>query len=143
MLATPSGIVCALPAPRIAPDARDPIAISAVVLAAVHGRPVMRLICLAVVSFLAAETALAHDHWINNGRYKNSRTGELCCGEQDCVKVADQDVKATPAGYLLTTGELVPYNETLKSEDGAYWRCHRFDRLKTRRCFFAPEPASE
>jgi len=31
----------------------------------------------------------------------------------------------------------------MKSEDGQYWRCHRFDRAKSRRCFFAPNPASE
>jgi hypothetical protein len=103
----------------------------------------MRFAWLALVCVLGAETAFAHDLWIAHGRYTNNKTGELCCGQDDCVKVAEEDVKVTPAGYLLRSGEVVPYDETMKSEDGQYWRCHRFDRAKTRRCFFAPNPASE
>ena len=103
----------------------------------------MRFPWLVVAFVLISEATFAHDLWINHGRYTNARTGELCCGENDCEMIADENVKTTPQGYLLvTTGEVVPFAEALKSEDGRYWRCHRFDAAKSRRCFFAPEPAS-
>jgi hypothetical protein len=103
----------------------------------------MRFAWLAFFCVFGTETALAHDLWIAHGRYTNKMTGELCCGENDCVMIAEEDVKITPGGYLLKSGEVVPYEETMKSEDGQYWRCARFDKAKSRRCFFAPNPASE
>ena len=102
----------------------------------------MRLAWLLAVCLFPIGGALAHDHWINHGRYTNLKTGELCCGEDDCFMVAEENVKTTPGGYLLTSGELIPYDEALKSEDGHYWRCQRYDRARSRRCFFAPEPGS-
>jgi hypothetical protein len=102
----------------------------------------MRAAWIALSCLLAIEGALAHDHWINRGRYTNQKTGELCCGLDDCFMIAADHVKATPAGYLLTSGELIPFDETQRSEDDHFWRCQRYDRVKSRRCFFAPEPAS-
>jgi hypothetical protein len=102
----------------------------------------MRLAWLLLGTALVAEAALAHDSWINHGRYTNSKTGELCCGDEDCEMVMEEDVKTTPQGYRLASGEVVPFAEALKSEDGHFWRCHRFDAAHTRRCFFAPQPAS-
>ena len=102
----------------------------------------MRTVTSLIVIILLTGPALAHDHWINHGHYTSPKTGELCCGDQDCELVPEENVKITPQGYRLTTGEVVPYAETLKSEDGHFWRCHRFDAAQSRRCFFAPEPAS-
>jgi hypothetical protein len=92
-----------------------------------------------VVGLLFSTQAAGHDHWINRGRYTNPKTGELCCGEQDCEMVPVEHVKITPQGYRLPSGEVVPYSEAQTSEDGQYWRCRRFDAAKSRRCFFAPE----
>jgi hypothetical protein len=36
--------------------------------------------------------------------------------------------------------ESVPFNEAQPSPDGEFWRCKRPDG--TRRCFFAPPPAT-
>ena len=94
----------------------------------------------AMLTFLAfsAPTA-AHDFWINHSGYK-SPTGEHCCGNNDCFSFKPEDVKITAAGYSLPSGEVVPFSEAQQSEDGAYWRCKRYDG--SRRCFFAPQPAS-
>lgn len=102
----------------------------------------MRRALAIMALLLVAGAASAHDHWINQGHYTNPKTGELCCGEEDCFMIAEEHVKVTPAGYLLESGELIPYSEAQKSEDGHYWRCQRYDRAMSRRCFFAPEPAS-
>lgn len=95
----------------------------------------MKTIILA--AFLIAHPGLAQPHsfWINWGGYK-SPTGEHCCGDDDCKELSADQVKITPRGYALTSGELVPFSEAQQSEDGNYWRCKRYDG--SRRCFFAP-----
>ena len=40
------------------------------------------------------------------------------------------------ADTQVATGEVVPYVDTLPSEDGRFWRCHQPNGV--RRCFFAP-----
>jgi hypothetical protein len=102
----------------------------------------MRIVTSLIMIAVLAGSALAHDSWINHGRYTSPKTGELCCGDQDCQLVPTEDVKITAQGYALTSGEVIPYAEALRSEDGHFWRCHRFDAARSRRCFFAPEPAS-
>lgn len=81
-----------------------------------------------------------HDFWINGGNYKSPTDGSHCCGDNDCKIIAPEEVKATPRGYMLSSGELIPYSEAQQSEDGEYWRCKRHDG--SRRCFFAPQPSS-
>jgi hypothetical protein len=92
-----------------------------------------------LVLLVCSPPAVAHDFWINNSGYR-SPTGEHCCGNHDCSAYAPAEVRVTPAGYALPTGELVPFSEAQKSEDGEYWRCKRNDG--SRRCFFAPMPQS-
>jgi len=82
--------------------------------------------------------ALAHDSWISRGGLRNG-AGEWCCGDGDCP-VLNYTPRATPAGYLLENGEVVPFQEAQPSPDGSYVRCHRPDG--SRRCFFAPRPNS-
>lgn len=91
------------------------------------------------VSLAFSDHAAAHDFWINWGGYR-SPTGEHCCGDHDCSAYAPDQVRVTPTGYALPTGEVVPFSEAQKSEDSEYWRCKRYDG--TRRCFFAPMPNS-
>ena len=94
----------------------------------------------AVALVLFASPAFAHDFWINHGNYKSPADGTHCCGDNDCQALNAEDVKITPRGYALMSGELVPFSEAQTSEDGAYWRCKRYDG--SRRCFFAPLPSS-
>jgi len=100
-----------------------------------------RIAFAASLLFLLAVSrpAAAHDFWINWGGYK-SPTGEHCCGDHDCLALTPDEVRVTPSGYSLPTGELVPFSEAQKSEDSSYWRCKRYDG--SRRCFFAPMPSS-
>ncbi|MGD9769470.1 MAG: hypothetical protein AB7U62_17685 [Pseudolabrys sp.] len=86
---------------------------------------------------LCAPAAVAHDHWISRGDYRNA-AGELCCGENDCFVVTGvQHVTLPEPGYRLPSGEFIPESETLPSPDGAYWRC---EWGGARKCFFAPPP---
>jgi hypothetical protein len=102
-------------------------------------RTVLPAALLALAASSLTSAATAHDFWINHGNY-TSPTGEHCCGDRDCRALAPSDVRITPRGYVLTNGELVPFEEAQPSEDGAYWRCKRYDG--SRRCFFAPQPSS-
>lgn len=88
---------------------------------------------------LATSLALAHESWISRGGFKNI-AGEWCCGEGDCFVVLPSDVSMNGVGYEILGHELVPFTETQPSPDGAFWRCKRPDG--SRRCFFAPPPAS-
>src|SRR5215207_7560299 len=67
--------------------------------------------------------ASAHDNWIARGPYRSPRDGKHCCGENDCFPVDVEDIVITPHGYRLRSGEQVPFEEALLSEDGTYWRC--------------------
>src|SRR3954466_7343968 len=64
----------------------------------------------------------AHDHWINHGNYASPMDGIRCCGENDFFLVLDEHVTITSQGYVLTSGEHIPFREALVSEDGHYWR---------------------
>ena len=86
---------------------------------------------------LTPTTAQAHDNWISNGGFRGPKNGEWCCGTNDCFVVTPQSVRVSGSGYELSpTRETVPYEETIPSADGQYWRCQRPDG--SRRCFFAP-----
>lgn len=93
--------------------------------------------CAAILLTLVTPS-LAHDNWISQGGLRNA-AGEFCCGTGDC-DVLDYVPRVTAAGYLLKSGEVVPFAEAQPSPDGTYVRCHRYDG--TRRCFFAPPPNS-
>jgi hypothetical protein len=94
---------------------------------------------MTVVSVAVAPGLQAHDEhdWIRNGRYRSPLTNEWCCGKEDCVPIpADQVEPTVPGWRIAPTGEVVPYIDTLPSEDGRFWRCHQPNGV--RRCFFAP-----
>jgi hypothetical protein len=94
--------------------------------------PFVLLACL-----LTTAPAFAHDSWISRGGFRGPKNGEWCCGTNDCSIVSGTSVKVSGTGYvLLPNKETVPYEETIPSADGQYWRCQRPDG--SRRCFFAP-----
>jgi hypothetical protein len=121
-------------------------------------RTLLRALLVSVPIFFTT-VAFAHDIWISHGAYRNP-AGEWCCGASDCGVVAANAVKPVVGGYSLrgdvtygaaATGnsadgptwheeinEVVPYNQSLPSPDGSYWRCKRPDGSS--RCFFAPKP---
>lgn len=80
--------------------------------------------------------------WIQEGGYRNSSTGEFCCGPSDCVVIPSADVEPQDDGgwKILHPSERVPRRDVLPSEDGRFWRCQRSDG--GRRCFFAPPGVS-
>lgn len=90
-------------------------------------------------------SAFAHDpdtgqpNWITKGEYRG-KDGVHCCGPNDCEKVDRTRIKFTPNGIVLLdfNNEVVPYTEAAPSEDQFFWRCHKYNELKERRCFFAP-----
>lgn len=92
---------------------------------------------LVLLLALLPSAAGAHESWISRGGHKNP-AGEWCCGEGDCFTI--QPVASIARGYLLPTGEVVPFSEAQPSPDGMFWRCRRPDG--SRRCFFAPPPNS-
>jgi hypothetical protein len=105
------------------------------------GRPMAAL----VAAVLFSGSALAHDSgpgsWIRNGNFISPLDGAHCCGEHDCFALDPDDVREAAGGYLIRSlDELVPPREVQWSRDGRYWRCRKADG--TRRCFFAPPPAS-
>ena len=69
-----------------------------------------------------------------------------CCSNRDCKQTADETVKETASGYLLTTtGEVVTYgNRRIKnSPDGLFHVCQQagdFDKGRIL-CLFVPPRA--
>jgi hypothetical protein len=97
----------------------------------------LRVPFVLIACLLIAPPAFAHDSWISKGGFRGPKNGEWCCGVNDCFIVSATSVKVSTTGYvLLQTKETVPYEETIPSADGQYWRCQRPDG--SRRCFFAP-----
>jgi hypothetical protein len=93
----------------------------------------------ATLLLIVPDTTSAHDSWIMKGGHRNA-AGEWCCGEGDCFMIPAEQVTTTGDGYLIFGAERIPYTETQPSIDGAFWRCKRPDG--SRRCFFAPPPAT-
>ena len=94
-------------------------------------RSLIRL-ALAFATFaLVIPDTLAHDSWISCGGHRNA-AGEWCCGDGDCFVIPKERIMMTGEGYVIIQGQPSP--------DGEFWRCKRPDG--TRRCFFAPPPAT-
>jgi len=81
----------------------------------------MRLAIIAV-ALAAALPALAHDHWLNT--MQDPKSGDWCCGENDCQEEHD-NIREVRRGYLvISTGEVIPADRVIwKSPDGKWWRC--------------------
>lgn len=103
-------------------------------------------IVIAILTGAYWTAALAHDDlhlsdWIGNSGQRNPVTGESCCGKDDCFVMPANDVELTRDGWkILSTGERIPERETLRSQDGRFWRCKMPNGM--RRCFFAPPGVS-
>ena len=95
---------------------------------------------LIVTSFLLISPSPAHDSWISRERRMNPVTLDWCCGRGDCGIVMPAP-KATAAGWAIhgeeivdldgrrvRVDEVVPYQETLPSPDGHFYRCHTVGR---------------
>lgn len=105
----------------------------------INRRGIIVLIAIALC-FVASRIVWAHENgqpnWITEGKYSGP-DGVHCCGPNDCERLSSDEVQQRPDGLWLTRfKELVPYSEATPSEDGQYWRCHRY--TGERRCFFAP-----
>lgn len=108
-----------------------------------HGVAAMLLAVVASGGLGLAGPAQAHDEhdWIRKGRYRSPLTNEWCCGKEDCVAIPADQMEPTVRGWhIVPTGEVVPWIDTLPSEDGRFWRCHQPNGV--RRCFFAPRGTS-
>ena len=46
-------------------------------------RTLLRSLLVLVPALLVANSAFAHDSWVNRGGFKNG-AGEWCCGDYDC-----------------------------------------------------------
>jgi hypothetical protein len=112
-------------------------------------RSLIRLALAFVTFVLVISDTSAHDSWISRGGHRNA-AGEWCCGDGDCFVIPKERIMMTGEGYVIIQGplagvgpqqyEAVPFSEAQPSPDGEFWRCKRPDG--TRRCFFAPPPAT-
>ena len=67
-----------------------------------------------------------------------------CCGGGDCYEISEKDLVVTGQGWRVkATGEIFPYNQTRRPEDGQYHRCSVQGNPALRTyCLFTPEPGS-
>jgi hypothetical protein len=98
--------------------------------------------CLALAGVLVlAPIALAHDSWINQLRLTDPQSGEWCCNMHDC---RSEQVAEIAGGYLVQTGEVIPYSRVIwRTPDGTWWRCRKYvDGKDVTRCLIGPPPGS-
>ncbi len=98
---------------------------------------IQALLIVVSLAFLVAGINLAGSRPLDQSRQLCLTHGRnsLLRGER-LFLVLEGNVSITAQGYVLTSGEHIPFREALVSEDGRYWRCQRPDG--SRRCFFAP-----
>lgn len=94
---------------------------------------VLRVAPLVVALLVIAAAALAHDHWIRNGKYMDATTGKHCCDESDCKPMSAHDIALVTrlGGDLVVGGVRFTRGQVHKSEDGIWYRC-------ANRCVFTP-----
>lgn len=100
----------------------------------------LRFTTLAILLLLSP--ALAHESWINREKLTDPASKEWCCNRNDC---RSEQVRETNGGYVVTTGEFVPFHRVIwKSEDGHWWRCRYMagERAGKTRCLIGPSPGS-
>ena len=99
-------------------------------------RALLRSLLVFVPALLVANSAFAHDSWINKGGFKNG-AGEWCCGDYDCKSYTR--ISSTGSGWMVD-GEHVPFDEAMPiaPPDGQLTICRRPDG--TRRCVFGLKP---
>jgi hypothetical protein len=97
----------------------------------------MILLRMAFISALtfAGSAAVAHDFW-DNGDPVDPVTKFKCCGENDCLSLAEDLVTRVEGGFLFRdTQEIITDDHVQPSPDGHFWRCVWGGQT---RCFFAP-----
>ncbi len=71
-----------------------------------------------------------------------------CCSSADCEMIAAKDLRRTDDGWLLPTGQVIPFEAARKSLDDEFHWCRGFPRTPAMNviqptgkppCFFAPE----
>lgn len=88
--------------------------------------------------------AHSHDNWVSQGNYRNTK-GESCCNGYDCKDGIQYS--AAPAGWLLESGEFIPYEEGVLDINKkvvvppmpGLSICRRYDG--SRRCVFGIRPS--
>jgi len=86
---------------------------------------------------IAADAAFAHEAptgWVY---------GWECCSSGDCYQAAPTDVRETPQGYQLSTGEVIGYQDKRikRSKDEYYHECKPQGDPKALRsiCLYVPD----
>jgi len=99
------------------------------------------LFIFALAGVLLALPARAHESWINKQMLRDPQSGEFCCNEHDC---RPEKVVETRGGYMVETGEVIPYHRVIwRSPDGTWWRCRAWHNGQQRtRCLLGPPPGS-
>jgi hypothetical protein len=91
------------------------------------------LIGLAIAFWMFHKPAQAHDFWIS-GQAVDPITKKLCCGENDCRALGEDEYEIVEGGYRLKdTGEIIAYDRAQPSPDGHTWRCRWGGQTQ---CFF-------
>jgi hypothetical protein len=66
-----------------------------------------------------------------------------CCSGIDCAQAPAHDVKETPAGYTLSTGEVIPYGDhrVRRSKDEFFHECKPGGDMSSRHsfCLYVPD----
>jgi hypothetical protein len=97
------------------------------------GKLLRVLIFVAVITAMGS-LALAHDHWIRDGKYMDPVTGHHCCDENDCKELSAAEVITATRnddGSMSVQGFHFQRRQQHKSEDGKWYRC-------AHRCLFKP-----
>jgi hypothetical protein len=98
------------------------------------------------LGWLTVRPTSAHDHWdwIRQGDFRDS-DGQSCCDARDCkmIPVNSGEVIELDSGDFeyTPTGEVIPRNQTRKSPDHNYWRCHWYEngqQVTRKLCFWRP-----
>jgi hypothetical protein len=96
-----------------------------------------------------AHCAWGHEHalhWLNQYPYKDATTGKYCCWHKSdnaslnhCHEIPYKP-KVGKDGYILRSGEVVPWTRVKVSRDENFYECR--DDHDELLCFFAPPSGS-
>lgn len=104
-------------------------------------RSLVVLAFLMIALAILATAVLAHDNpenWIGIEKRKNA-DGQMCCGNDDCLRYEPDQVKVMPDGYHFPDGDVIAFGKAAPSIDHWFWKCRWQGEVK---CVFAPLGAS-